>query len=566
MSVENSHCDDGIEADQKEAFQPMALSVANEIVDQQHGDEHDGNLEGVEAQVHLVVAHAPADDDQQGDEKQGDLHAGSDGDANGKVHLVLDGDGDGGGVLGGVADNGEQDEADKLLGQGAVLGDGVDGSDHVLGAEGNDGGGGGKGADGDEEVQLGILLLLVVVLLRVDEDAGHLLVAVLLDDAAADEGAGDHQALLEVRVRGPAAPGLGGHLLALLVEDLLVRLELEEQVGAVDDEQDDGGAAGELGHVIGGRVGGGVEDGGDDDGGGRQGQHGGGGLGHDGVEVLLRAAQAAEEEAEAHDQQQVGEDGADERGLDNGNLVVDEGDDGDDELDGIAERGVEQAAEGLAGPEGDLLGGEAQHGGKGDDGDEVDDEDGDAADGVDVVDGDADRGGNQQQVDPRVEQRPLDLVGHGEGLLGVDVADEAALLVRLLGLAGVGLVDGGLAEPPVLVPLAAIPQAIGVGLSLLDERPLVAVLARLLEGGFLGAGAGSGGGGVPQGGGGIGRGGGMGQVLAGGILLLALLLEARAVPGVGAPVTPGYVPEGVPRLVALAADGVRLALDVEVID
>lgn len=260
-----------IKADEQPPLEPVTLAIGDEIVGQQHGDKHDGHLEHVEAQVHVLLAETPADDDEEGDEEEGDLHAGADGDADGEVHLVLDGDGHGGGVLGGVADDGEEDEADKLLRDAvAALGHGVDGADHELGAEGDDDGGEEQRAEGDEEVQLRLLLLVVVLAVqapRVHEHLAQPVRLLLLRDAVAQQRAGHGEPLLDgAGADVAAAPGLGGHLLALLGEDGVVRLELEEEVCDVDDEQDDRGSAREGGDVADGGVAGLVEDGGHNDG------------------------------------------------------------------------------------------------------------------------------------------------------------------------------------------------------------------------------------------------------------------------------------------------------------
>lgn len=53
-------------------------------------------------------------------------------------------------------------------------------------------------------------------------------------------------------------------------------------------------------------------------------------LGDDDVKVLFHAVDAAEEETHAHDEEQVGEHGADEGGLHDDHLFLDESDDGDD--------------------------------------------------------------------------------------------------------------------------------------------------------------------------------------------------------------------------------------------
>lgn len=53
------------------------------------------------------------------------------------------------------------------------------------------------------------------------------------------------------------------------------------------------------------------------------------------VEVLFHAVDTAEEETHSQDEEQVGQHTADQRGLHNENLIVDESEDGDDQFDGV---------------------------------------------------------------------------------------------------------------------------------------------------------------------------------------------------------------------------------------
>lgn len=70
----------------------------------------------------------------------------------------------------------------------------------------------------------------------------------------------------------------------------------------------------------------------------RQRQQTGCGLRHDDVEVLLLAVEATGEETHAQHQQQIGKHTPDERGLHDEDLVLDQGDDGDDQFDGVTGR------------------------------------------------------------------------------------------------------------------------------------------------------------------------------------------------------------------------------------
>ena len=64
-------------------------------------------------------------------------------------------------------------------------------------------------------------------------------------------------------------------------------------------------------------------------------QHTRGRLGNCNVEVLLHTVDSAEEEAHAHDQQQIGQHTSNEGGLYNKGLVLDQSDDCNNQFDGI---------------------------------------------------------------------------------------------------------------------------------------------------------------------------------------------------------------------------------------
>ena len=144
----------------QDALEVVGLAVLDQHRDDERGQEEGDGLEGLKVERHVAV-HDPAEDDEEGGDEEGDLQAAADGDADGEVHLVLVRDNDGGNVLGGVADDGDEDEADEGLADVGRLNDRVDAVDEVLGADGhgdrdddqNDAGGPGR-----QQFGLGILV------------------------------------------------------------------------------------------------------------------------------------------------------------------------------------------------------------------------------------------------------------------------------------------------------------------------------------------------------------------------------------------------------------------------
>lgn len=122
------------------------------------------------------------------------------------VELVLEREDDGAGVLGGVADDGEKDDADEADGEAPRLGGGLDGAHHVLWQHGDD--------DGHE------------------------------DEPQERAPEAQHRHLLFLGFVAPGAAALD----LLRLEELAVRLELEEEVGHVGEEHDEAGCPGELQH------------------------------------------------------------------------------------------------------------------------------------------------------------------------------------------------------------------------------------------------------------------------------------------------------------------------------
>ena len=180
------------------ALEVVALSVLDEVVDNQDGDEEDDGLEALEVQSH-GLAHDPAKNDKEGCNEERDLHRAANCDVNGQIHLALVCDDDGCDVLGGVSDDGDQDQTDECLADVCRLDDGVDAVDEVFGADGDkDGNDDERNAGSDRGQDLAILTLLISTLLVLD---------------VGEEG--------------------------------VVRVQLEVQVEDVQNEEDDRGAVGQ---------------------------------------------------------------------------------------------------------------------------------------------------------------------------------------------------------------------------------------------------------------------------------------------------------------------------------
>jgi hypothetical protein len=218
-------------------------------------------------------------------------------------------------MLGRIPNNGEQDQPDKLLAD--VLGERVDGGDHIFSTESDENSTTRQSDQGADTGKEGWVFFVVLFLTL------HVLVTSTsyLCANRASVGYALADTFLARFLRR-----LGGRL----VVDGAVGFELEEEVAAVSNEKHHRRAAGCLRNALVALAAKDFEGGGDDQTADGEGEERGGGLGHGDVEVLLLSADAAEEEAHAHYQQQIGEHGSNERCLDDEDFALDQSDDADD--------------------------------------------------------------------------------------------------------------------------------------------------------------------------------------------------------------------------------------------
>ena len=282
----------------------------------QYREEDRAQLEPVEDERHRERPEEQRDEHQHRRGEQRDLRARADRDVDRQVHLVARREVDRHPVLGGVADDRDDDDADEERRQP------------------------------DRLRRLGD---------RADEDLRH--------HADGDAGAGEHQHGLAHRPRLAlvlVAPVLG-------VEEVLVRLEREEEPGEVGDEQDDRDGdrevldvAAEVDRLLLGprqaAAGHELEDRRHHQRGGRQHQHQRLHPRRRAVELLALALAAADQHRGAHHEQDVAEDRADQRGLDDLLEALVQGEEGDDDLGRVAEGDVEEAADARPRAHRELLG------------------------------------------------------------------------------------------------------------------------------------------------------------------------------------------------------------------
>mmetsp|Transcript_29629 Transcript_29629/g.84500 ORF Transcript_29629/g.84500 Transcript_29629/m.84500 type:complete len:228 (+) Transcript_29629:200-883(+) len=136
---------------------------------QEHRQHLTRGLEHREVQIHRLLP-GPAEHHGARHNEEGDLRGGAHGDAERQVHHALARGRDGGGVLRGVADDREEDQADEGLGEAVGLRQPLDGIDQDLRATSDGASRGEQHRDRGPHAQQ--LLRLVVVLLPAGEELG----------------------------------------------------------------------------------------------------------------------------------------------------------------------------------------------------------------------------------------------------------------------------------------------------------------------------------------------------------------------------------------------------------
>lgn len=177
------------------AFQIVRLAVLDEVVDNQHRKEEDDRLKALEVQRH-VAAHDPAEDDQERRHKERNLQTAANGHIDGEVHLALVRDDHGRHVLGRISDNRDEDETDERFVDVRRFDNSVDAVNEVVGTECNNDSyqdESDHGRDRRENVTLLLTLLFVSTFLRLD-----------------------------------------------VIEELVVRVKLKDDVENVEEEENDG--------------------------------------------------------------------------------------------------------------------------------------------------------------------------------------------------------------------------------------------------------------------------------------------------------------------------------------
>jgi hypothetical protein len=163
---------------------------------------------------------------------------------------------------------------------------------------------------------------------------------------------------------------------------MVVGIELEEEVGEVNEDEDDRGTTAELEEkrcfltTVEPTIQPLVESGGNDQGDDRNCHQGRIELGGHWLEFLGAEPESTDDKSHTQDEQHITEQTSKKGALDEGEVAFAESDSGDNEFDDISQGCVQQSADGLAGPQCDLFGSETQKGGERNDSESGDDEDG----------------------------------------------------------------------------------------------------------------------------------------------------------------------------------------------
>lgn len=293
--------DDGVETEQHGAFEPVGLAVLDDACDRDHRGKHRDDFSLRKDQVHRLAQDEAGNHHHRRDEHR-NLRAGAEHQADRQVHLVLASHQHGGAVFGGVADDGKQDDTNKDRRHAHGLGGVLDARDQLFGQEDNRQGDAEQHQDGLLQAPAGSRLM------RVFGDVSH------------------------------------------RREQVLVRLEAEEQTSEVEQNQHDGNGERHLAvEQLAIRCTDMVQRSGQKQGKSSDGEQRDAGTGATFVELLLFVLDAAGKEAGAEHKQEVGDDRAGDGGFDDLDETGIERHQGDDQFAGIAKRGADQTTDGGSG-------------------------------------------------------------------------------------------------------------------------------------------------------------------------------------------------------------------------
>jgi len=293
--------DDGVETEQHGAFQPVGLAVLDDASDHNHRGKHRDDLSLRKDQVHRLAQDEAGNHHDRRDEHR-NLRAGAEHQADRQVHLVLASHQHGGAVFGGVADDGKQDDTDKDRRHAHGVGGVLDARDQLFGQEDNRQGDAEQHQDGLLQAPAGSGLM------RVFGDVSHRREQVLVRLEAEEQTSEVEQNQHD----GNGERHLAIEQLAVRRTDM-VQCSRQKQGKSSDGEQRDAGTGAAL------------------------------------VKLLLFVLGAAGKEAGAEHEQEVGDDRAGDGGFDDLDETGVERHQGDDQFAGIAKRGADQTTDGGSG-------------------------------------------------------------------------------------------------------------------------------------------------------------------------------------------------------------------------
>lgn len=367
----------GVQAAQHSALHVIALTILDERVDQEDGGDEDDGFERLKVERQRLLDR-PTDKDEDRNHADADLDGRTDGDTETDLHLALAGHPHSSQVFGHVADDGQQNGADEGLGDFVVVGDFVNCSDKVVGIEGGEHGHATQRDHGGDRRHVG-LLLLVVLLVGFVEERMRLELEVQIQDVDAHQN------------QRSASRDEQQSRTILLADDGRIEqsefFEVARQSSARFDRhvvrcrncECDATERHDRSASLGRRL----------------------------LERVFAPKQPTGDKAHAQHQQDVAQDRADQTGLHDPQLTLDQRNDTDDQLDSVAKRSVEQTAQRLSQAQRDLFGRIAQNLGERDDGEEVERKDPDRRP-VQVLGHDTERHKHQERIDPRTRQDPVE--------------------------------------------------------------------------------------------------------------------------------------------------------------
>src|SRR5436190_20123557 len=135
--IKKQNAEDNVDGEKLDAFDPVGFAVAADLKQDVNRSDHGEDFRSRKLEIHRLTTQIGHEQQQRSD-KECNLQARSNRDPNGQIHYVFERHENGARVLGGVADNRDDDDADESLGEAERRAHARDSADQKVGKQGHE--------------------------------------------------------------------------------------------------------------------------------------------------------------------------------------------------------------------------------------------------------------------------------------------------------------------------------------------------------------------------------------------------------------------------------------------